>query len=145
VLARAGSLGCNGNGDEVENPLLDTEAARQRLTRWKENAGRVAEQTQEVAARLQELRVTVRDENATVEITIDASGAVVDVQFGLRIQRQDPEYTRRTFLAVLAEAKRQLAEAAREVVEETIGSTSQTGSAILASFTPGPDSGGAAQ
>ncbi|MDA1363055.1 YbaB/EbfC family nucleoid-associated protein [Glycomyces luteolus] len=121
----------------MENPLLDTEAARQRLMRWKENADKRAEQTQEVAARLQELRVTVRDENATVEITVDASGAVVDVQFGYRIQRQDPEYTRRTFLEVHAEAKRQLAEAAREAVAEVLGTDSQTAQAMQGAFRPG--------
>jgi DNA-binding protein YbaB len=135
----ADCLGCNGNGDDVENPLLDTEAARQRLMRWKENADKRAEQTQEVAARLQELRVTVRDENATVEITVDSSGAMVDVQFGYRIQRQDPEYTRRTFLEVQAEAKRQLAEAARDVVAEVLGTDSPTAQAMQDAYGTGGD------
>jgi DNA-binding protein YbaB len=102
--------------------------------RWKENADKRAEQTQEVAARLQELRVTVRDENATVEITVDSSGAVVDVQFGYRIQRQDPEFTRRTFLEVQAEAKRQLAEAARDVVADVLGTGSATAQAMQGAF-----------
>lgn len=129
----------------AENPLLDSEAVRARVENWKQRTMASAEKTQEAAGRLQALRVSAMDPNGIVEVTVDSGGALLDVRLSPRVQRQSPEYTQVMIMDAYRQARVRLAEAAREVVEETIGSTSQTGSAILASFTPGPDYGGAAQ
>ncbi|MDA1363105.1 YbaB/EbfC family nucleoid-associated protein [Glycomyces luteolus] len=116
---------------------MDTEAARAKITEWKQCADERALQTQQAAERLKELRVTVCDENQTVEVTIDSGGALVDVQFSARIQRQAPEFTRRTMLDVYQTAKDQLAEQAREIVTETMGPTSASAKAMMATFVEG--------
>lgn len=128
----------------MDNPLMDVEGARQRLLDWQERATRLAEETQEAGRGLQELRVTAADDNGIVEITVDSGGTLIDVRLSSRIQRQAPEYTREAVLGAYRNARTALAEAAAEIVRETVGADSATGKALMAGFKTGegPDETG---
>ncbi|GIG66960.1 YbaB/EbfC family nucleoid-associated protein [Phytomonospora endophytica] len=120
----------------MDNPLMDVEGARERLEAWKADAERRAAATQAAGEGLQALRIKGSDDYRIVEITIDSSGSLVDVQLAPQVQRQSPEQTRQAILAAHRDARVKLAEAAAEVVRETIGENSATGRALLAGFQP---------
>ncbi len=119
----------------MDNPILDIEDARARLEAWKEHAEQRAAETQAASEGIQALRVTAADDNGVVAVTVDSTGALVDLRLSSRIQRQSPEYTEGLVLEVYRKAKARLADAAAEVVRETIGADSLTGRAMLAGFT----------
>ena len=118
----------------MDNPLVDVEGARARLEAWKADAERRAADTQAASAGLQALKVSATDVNGMIEATIDHSGSLVHVRANDRITRQPAEYTARAMLQAYQNARRELAEAAAEVVRETVGADSATGRALLAGF-----------
>jgi DNA-binding protein YbaB len=124
----------------MDNPLLDVDGARERLEAWKAKAEARAAETQAAAQGLRALRITASDDNGMIEVTIDHSGNLLDVKAKDRITRQPAEYTARAMLQAYQNAKRALAEAAADVVRETVGADSPTGRALMAGFdTPQED------
>lgn len=122
----------------MDNPLLNMEDAKERLVAWKERADRLASDTQAASEELQHLSATASDDNDIVAITLDSSGTLIDIRLSSRVQRQAPSYTEATILETYQKAKSQLAEAAAEVIKETLGTDSATGHALLAGFAPPP-------
>jgi hypothetical protein len=118
----------------VGNPLLDAEDARERLQAWQADASRRAADTQAAGAGLRALRVTAADAHGTVEVTVDSTGAMADVRLSARVQRMSLEQTQQAIMGAYRNARITLAEAAAEVVRETIGADSATGRALLAGF-----------
>ncbi|WP_051325201.1 YbaB/EbfC family nucleoid-associated protein [Glycomyces tenuis] len=118
----------------MDNPLMDVEGARERLEAWKAKAEQRAAETQAASEGLQALRITAGDDNGIAEVTVDSSGALVDIRLSSRIQRQAPEYTQTAVLGAYRNARKKLAEAAAEVVSDTVGSESATGKALMAGF-----------
>lgn len=111
-----------GSGTLDAGDLLDPDAAMEYLTAWKEQAEQDAAGAQTMSARLQEVRLTASDGNGLVEVTVDASGVLVDLVLGHRIQRVAPEVVARTILDTIRSARGQLVERSREIIEETMGS-----------------------
>ncbi|GLZ77777.1 hypothetical protein Afil01_25840 [Actinorhabdospora filicis] len=118
----------------MDNPLMDVEGARERLVAWRDDASRRAAATQAAGEGLRALRITAPDDYETVEITVDSSGFMVDVRLSHRVQRMTPEQTRYAILGAYRNARAKLAEAAAEVVKETLGTESATGRALLAGY-----------
>lgn len=118
----------------MDNPLMDVEGARERLEEWKTRAEQRATETRAASDGLRALRVTAADDNGIADVTVDSSGALVDIQLSSRIQRQAPDHTQTAILGAYRNARRKLAEAAAEVVSGTVGSESATGRALLAGF-----------
>lgn len=116
------------------NPLLDAEDARERLEAWQADASRRAADTQAASAGLRALRVTAADAHGAVEVTVDSTGAMTDVRLSARVQRMSLEQTQQAIMGAYRNARVKLAEAAAEVVRETIGTDSATGRALLAGF-----------
>ncbi|WP_338104402.1 YbaB/EbfC family nucleoid-associated protein [Micromonospora ureilytica] len=124
----------NRNGGAMGNPLLDAEDARERLEAWQANASRRAADTQAASAGLRALRVTASDAHGIVEVTVDSTGAMADVRLSARAQRVSLEQTQQAIMGAYRNARVKLAEAAAEVVRETVGADSATGRALLAGF-----------
>lgn len=118
----------------MDNPLMDVEGAREHLEQWKARAGQRVAEVQAAADGLRQLRVSAADDNGIITATVDHSGTLVDVKAAERITRQPAEYTARAMLQAYQNAKRKLAEAAAEVVRETVGADSATGKALLSGF-----------
>lgn len=118
----------------MDDPLMDVEGARERLEAWKAKAEQRAEETQAASRGLQELRVSAFDDNRIIEATIDHGGNLLDVKADPRITRQPPEYTAKAMVQAYRNAKVKLAEAAAEVVRDTVGTDTATGRALLAGF-----------
>ncbi|GGM21509.1 YbaB/EbfC family nucleoid-associated protein [Dactylosporangium sucinum] len=109
--------------------LLDPDGAMEQVAEWRGRIERMAAETQAMSDRLQELRMSAADPNGLCEVTVDASGALVDLRLGQRIQRVAPDVVARTIMSTMREAKARLAERSREVIEETMPG-SPTGRAI---------------
>jgi DNA-binding protein YbaB len=115
-----------------DNTILEPGAALDRLAAWKGRIDRLATDTAAMSDRLAELRVTAADETRLVEVTIDAQGALVGVVFGRRIQQVEPDRVAQVLMSTIAEARRQLAARAQEILADTIGTDSPAARAIAA-------------
>jgi DNA-binding protein YbaB len=104
--------------------LLDPDAATAYLQDWHNRVERRAADTQAMSDRLKALRMSATDDNGLTEVTIDATGALVDVDFTDRIQRVAPDVVSRAVMAAVREARRKAAERTRQIVTETMGEDS---------------------
>jgi DNA-binding protein YbaB len=124
--------------------LLDPDGAMDYLQAWKSRIDRMAADTQAMSDRLGELRVTAEDDNGLAEVTIDSTGALVDVRFSERIQRVSPEVVSRAVLSALRAARLTAAVRSRQIITETVGSESVAARTIAEQVERqlrGPDAG----
>lgn len=112
--------------------LLDPEGAKQRLAAWQGRIDKLAADTSAMRDRMQELQVTLADDNGLAEVTVDASGVLVGLRLGARVQRVAPDVTARVIMETMQAARRQMAERTREIVAETMGPGSAAGRAVAA-------------
>jgi DNA-binding protein YbaB len=91
------------------------------LGQWKERIDRRVAQTQAMSDRLDQLRVRGRDGNGLVEVTIDSTGVLVDLQFSERIQRVAPDAVARAVLGAIREARHDAAERSRDIIVDSMG------------------------
>ncbi|WP_229791879.1 YbaB/EbfC family nucleoid-associated protein [Micromonospora fulviviridis] len=118
----SGALGGGG--------VLDPDGAMDRMRAWKGRIDKLAADTKVMSDRLQELRVTVEDDNGLAEVTVDSSGALLDLRLGRQIQRVSPEVVAEAVMAAIRRAKGQLAERSQEIIAETVGTDSAAARAI---------------
>lgn len=119
-----------GAGVPSAGGLLDPDGAMDRLAAWKGRIDQLAADTKAMSDRLQELRVTVADSNGLAEVTVDSSGALLDLRLGSRIHRVAPDVVARTIMDTIRDAKRQLAERSQEIIADTVGTESAAARAI---------------
>ena len=104
--------------------FLDPDASREYLRAWKANIDRVAGQAAAMAEQLERLRTTARDDDGLAEVTIDSSGALVDLELTDRIRNQAPEVVARAVMSALRKARGTAARRAQEIAVETMGADS---------------------
>jgi DNA-binding protein YbaB len=114
----------------MDGTILDPDGARERLAAWKGRIDKLAADTQAMSDRLQEVRVTASDPTGLADVTIDSTGALVDLRLTDRIQRVAPDVVARTIMATLGEARSKLANQAQEIIAETVGTESAAARAI---------------
>ncbi|MEU5852388.1 YbaB/EbfC family nucleoid-associated protein [Saccharopolyspora shandongensis] len=110
--------------------ILDPDGARERLAAWKDRIEKLAADTQTMSDRLQEVRVTTTDPKGLVELTIDSTGALVDLKLTSKMERTAPDVVSRTIMETLAQAKNQLADRSQEIIADTVGTESAAARAI---------------
>lgn len=114
----------------MDGDILDPDGARERLAAWKGRIDELAAHTQAMGERLKDLRVTARDPGGMGEVTVDSTGAVVDLELTEQIQRSAPSAVAQAILATIRSARATLAQRSQEVIAETMGAESTTGRAI---------------
>lgn len=112
--------------------LLDPDSAKEWLSAWKGRIDEMAANARAMSERMRELRVTATDPNGLAEVTVDSSGALVDLQLGRGIQRVAPDYAAKTIMNTIREAKLKLADRAQEIVAETMGTESAAAREVAA-------------
>jgi hypothetical protein len=110
--------------------ILDPDGAMEQMRAWKGRIDRLAADTQAMSAALQELRVTVSDDDGLAEVTIDSSGILVDLRLGAKVQRTAPEVTARAIMDTVRKARAQLADRSKEIITDTMGADSEVGRGI---------------
>ncbi|GID95939.1 YbaB/EbfC family nucleoid-associated protein [Amorphoplanes digitatis] len=129
-----------------EGGILGPDGARDYLRGWQGRVDRMAVDARAVSERLGNLRVTAEDANGIAEVTIDSTGALVDIRFSERIQHAQPDVVSRAVLNAVREARSSAADRSRQIVLDIMGGESAAGRAIadrMAEQLRGPDSGGA--
>ncbi|MEU7907055.1 YbaB/EbfC family nucleoid-associated protein [Actinoplanes sp. NPDC049118] len=129
-----------------EGGILDPDGAREYLRGWKGRVDRMAVDAKAVSERLGQLRVTAEDANAIAEVTIDSTGALVDIRFSERIQHAQPDVVSRAVMSAVREARSNAADRSRQIVLDIMGGESVAARAIaerMAEQLRGPDAGGA--
>jgi DNA-binding protein YbaB len=110
--------------------VLDPDSAMTYLRDWQGRVDRMAADTQAMSDRLHQLRVTAQDDNHIAEVTIDSTGALIDVRFTERLPRFGPEAVSRAVMSAVHQAKKTAAVRSREIVTETMGDQSVAGRTI---------------
>jgi DNA-binding protein YbaB len=117
-------------GRTVDGGILDPDGARERLLAWKGRIDQLAADTRTMSDRLQSVRVTASDPSGLAEVTVDSSGALVELRLTDRIHRVAPDVVARAIMATVGEARRQLADRSQEIIAETVGTESPAGREI---------------
>lgn len=112
--------------------VLDPDSANEWLSAWKGRIDKLAADTRTMSDRLQELRVTATDRNGLAEVTVDSTGALVDLRLTERIQRVAPEVVSRAVMETIRVAREQIADRSQEIIAETVGTESAAARAIAA-------------
>jgi DNA-binding protein YbaB len=106
------------------------EESRDRLAAWKGKIDQLAADTQAMSDQMQALRVTMSDPNHMVTVTVDSSGTLLDLQLTERSRRVELPHVSQTIMDTIRDAKAQVAEQAKEIIESTLGGESAAGRAI---------------
>lgn len=117
----------------MDGTILDPDGAREHLASWKGRIDKMAEDTEAMRQRLQDLRVTVSDPNGLAEVSVDSTGALVGLRLTERIGRVAPDVVAQTIMATLGEARNRLADRSQEVIADTVGTESAAARAIARS------------
>ncbi|WP_051772933.1 YbaB/EbfC family nucleoid-associated protein [Saccharothrix sp. NRRL B-16314] len=117
----------------MDGTILDPDGAREHLAAWQGRIDKMAQDTQAMSQRLQDLRVTARDPNGLAEVSVDSTGTLVGLQLTDRISRVSPDVVARAIMATLGEARNTLADRSKEVIEDTVGVESVAARAIAQS------------
>lgn len=125
--------------------VLDPDGAMDRMRAWHGRIDKLAADTKVMSDRLQQLRVTLTSDNGLAEVTVDSTGALLDLRLGRQVQRVQPELTAQTIMDTIRLAKTQLAELSQQIITETLG-TESTASREIAErvgrqLRPDPDPG----
>ncbi|MFJ8581095.1 YbaB/EbfC family nucleoid-associated protein [Micromonospora sp. NPDC093277] len=118
----SGTLGDDG--------VLDPDGAMDQMRAWKGRIEKLATDTKVMSDRLQDLRVTATDDNGLAEVTVDSTGALLDLRLGRQIQRVSPEVVAQAVMNAIRRAKEQLAERSQQILAETVGTESAAARAI---------------
>ncbi|THV30170.1 YbaB/EbfC family nucleoid-associated protein [Glycomyces paridis] len=113
---------------------IDIASVRERLDGLQADARRRAEETQQLAQRLESISATASDDARVVTVTVDSAGHVTDLVFSDRVRGRQPDWLGQTVMAVIKAARAKLAEQTREIVEDTVGGESSTGRAVLSRY-----------
>ncbi|MFC5289849.1 YbaB/EbfC family nucleoid-associated protein [Actinokineospora guangxiensis] len=117
----------------MDGTILDPDGARAHLAAWKGRIDKMAQDTEAMRQRLQDLRITESDPHGLAEVTIDSTGALVGLTLTDRIGRVAPEVVAEAVMSTLGRARTALADRSREVIEETVGTESPAARAIAQS------------
>lgn len=114
----------------MDGNILDPDGARERLAAWKDRIEKLAADTKTMSDRLQDVRITATDPNGLVELTIDSTGALVDLKLTSKMERTKPDVVSQTIMETLVQAKHQLADRSQEIIADTVGTESAAARAI---------------
>jgi DNA-binding protein YbaB len=113
----------------------DLDAAEGWVDNWQSAIEERAAQAQVLSGRLAQLTASARSDDGWVEVTVGSSGAVTRLQLDERVRGQSAATTSEQILATVRAAQANLTRQAAEATAETMGADSETGLAIVDSFT----------
>ncbi|BFU46755.1 YbaB/EbfC family nucleoid-associated protein [Krasilnikovia sp. MM14-A1004] len=113
----------------------DLDAAERRVDAWQAGFEERAARARELSRRLADLSARARSDDGLVEVTVGANGMLTGLDLHEDIRRQSAGRTAQQILATLAAAQQAMTKLATEATAETIGADTETGRAVIASFT----------
>ena len=113
------------NFDEAERQVDD----------WQAGIEARAARARELSSRLAGLTATARSGDELVTVTVGAAGDLTGLELDERIRKRPADRTAREIMATLRTARATLTAAVTEVTAETVGAESETGRAVITSYT----------
>lgn len=114
----------------MDEKILDPDGARERLNAWKGRIDKLAADTKAMSDQLQNVQVTAADAHGLTEVTVDSTGALVNIRLTDRIQRTDPAVVAAAIMGTLRDARNKVADRSQEIIAETVGTESVAARAI---------------
>ena len=118
------------NGSLTGGGILDPDGAMEQQHAWKGRIDKLAADTQAMSNAMQDLRVTVADDNGLAQVTVDSAGLLLDLKLSQKVQRVAPEVTARTIMETIRKARTQVANRSREIIADTLGTESEAARGI---------------
>ena len=101
---------------------------------WSAQVSGRAEAAAALADRLARLAASASGADRAIKVTVGSSGAVTGLELDDRVQRMSGAQLAEEILTVMRRAQAALADRVAEAVDETVGSDTETGRAVLDSF-----------
>jgi hypothetical protein len=108
--------------------MTDIDAAEDWLDHWTASVSAQAERAATLSRQVAALRGRAANDDDTIRVTVGSSGQLESLELG-------DEELARTILAVMRKAQAHLAAQVAAQVEETVGADTETGRAVIHSFT----------
>lgn len=108
--------------------MTDIDAAEDWLDHWAAGVSAQAERAATLSRRVAALTGRASSDDDTVRVTVGSAGQIESLDLG-------DEELARTILAVMRKAQADLATRVSAEVEETVGADTETGQAVIHSFT----------
>lgn len=116
------------------DPQADLDAAERRIDAWQADIEKRAGRAATLSRRLAALSATARSDDGSVELSVDQAGVVTSLCLDESIRNRPAAQTAEQILSVMRLAQRLLARQASDATEETFGRDSETGRAVMASY-----------
>lgn len=113
----------------------DLNAAARWVDDWQSSIEDRATRARALAERVAGLRASARSRDDLVEVTVDATGAVVDLRLDERIRDRPAADTAHAILTVMRAAQAELAPLVRQAAIAELGSDDPTAEAVITSYT----------
>lgn len=119
---------------KVDPLTAGADTAEARLEEWSAEAEERAAQARTFADRVSALTTTATDRDSTVQVTVNASGAVTDLRLADRVRSLPAEQIGERILAVMRAAQAQLASRVFDVAVQTVGEQSPIGRDVVSGY-----------
>ena len=113
----------------------DVDDAEDWVRSWSGQASGRAEAARALADRVSVLTATATGADRAVRVTVGSSGAVTGLELDDRVQRMTGAQLSEEILRVMRRAQAGLADEVARAVAETVGADTETGRAVLDSYT----------
>lgn len=113
----------------------DFNAAERWIDDWQARVAERAARTQTLAGRLPEMTGAGSAANGWVSVTVNSSGALVDVRLDEQVRKHSAQWIAQQVLTASRAATADLVRQARTIVAETVGRDSPEGAAVVQAFT----------
>ena len=110
------------------------DAAEEWVRSWSASVSERAAQAQVMSQRVGDLTVSATGGHGAVEVTVAGSGTVTDLRLDDRVRDWSGERIAAEIMITMRRAQARLAEAVADVAAQTVGTDSETGRAVVASY-----------
>ena len=104
------------------------------LRQWTARTSARAEAAQQMSERIAALTSTATAARGTVKVTVSGSGALTGLELPDRVHRIPGQVLAATILDTMRRAQGGLAAKVIQIVQDTVGTDSETGAAVIRSF-----------
>ena len=112
----------------------DIDAAEDWLDSWTASVSAQAERAAELSRRVAALTGSAESRDGSIKVTVGSSGQVESLELTDRVDRVPGAELSRRIMAVMRDAQARLAAQVSAQVEQTVGSDTETGRAVIHSF-----------
>ncbi|MET7959031.1 YbaB/EbfC family nucleoid-associated protein [Micromonospora zamorensis] len=114
---------------------MDADAAENWVRSWSASVSERAAQAQEMSRLVATLSASATSADGAVRVTVAATGVVTELRLSDRVQGWTAARIAEQIMNTMRLAQAQLAEAVADVAARTVGEGSETGRAVVASYT----------